>query len=381
MDAGSDNVDLLNMWRSIQRRWRFILFFTAVVTGSGIMISLILPKAYTSKAILLPLSNGSGSAGSAQSLLGGLSLGGLAPGKSQHSELMAVLESRSLAEMVIQDYDLLPQLYSTLWDKKNNRWKANDSNHQPTIDDAANMLKGAVVVKDDPKRGTITLTTEQPTPQLAYDVAIGYIKTLQKYVAENALTQAKYKRISLGKQLSDNRKALLVAGKNFTEYYGRGNISSVESNVDVDVDDNGNPDTESFGNTDEGGLNIALINDALKRSNSLRTKKNAAPIRRVPQQVYLQYLSLQKDILARTNAMLTQQFEMSKIEEVKDDLLFQVIDKPLMPKRKSKPRRGVIVIAFFFGSLFLSVAGSVALGQRSFLKQNFSNRFLRFLCL
>jgi len=55
--------------------------------------------------------------------------------------------------------------------------------------------------------------------------------------------------------------------------------------------------------------------------------------------------------------MLAKQYELAKIDEAKDATIVQVMDKAIEPDRKSKPRRGLIVllstIAGFFIALFV----------------------------
>ena len=81
----------------------------------------------------------------------------------------------------------------------------------------------------------------------------------------------------------------------------------------------------------------------------------ARPVQDVPQQVYLQYLTLRQELLGRMNALLTQQYEMAKIEESKEDLSFQVIDWARVPLRKDRPKRAQIVASAFILSAFISV--------------------------
>lgn len=361
MSATEGEIDLLSIWRPIRQRWRYIFMATVVATTIGVIISFLLPKTYCAETLLLPLSDTPSQAGAAQSIIGGLGLGGVGKTTNQSSKLLTILKSRSLAETVIQDNDFLKRMYEKQWDEQNNRWKDPDPKNQPNVEDAANALKGQVGVSSDQEFGTIKVIAEASTPLFAYDIVMAYIKTLQRFIAENALTQAKYKRLSVEKQLVSNRRALLLAGKDFTKYTGR--ISSVESDVNIDLHEARNYAGEFSDGLDEGGLNTMIMKDAIDRTNSSVSGEDVAPINKVPQGVYLQYLTLQKEILAKTNAMLSQQYELAKIDEAKNDLLFQVVDKPTIPKSKSKPNRRSIVMGSFIGSLFLSVLGVVILDK------------------
>ncbi len=53
--------------------------------------------------------------------------------------------------------------------------------------------------------------------------------------------------------------------------------------------------------------------------------------------------------------ILTKQYEMAKLSELKDVSPFQVIQKAAVPEKKSKPARRNIVLTTILGSLLLSI--------------------------
>jgi len=71
----------------------------------------------------------------------------------------------------------------------------------------------------------------------------------------------------------------------------------------------------------------------------------------------LQYARLQRDVLIQQKVfeLLTQQLELAKIEEAKDDLTFQVIDPAIPPEMRIKPKRTQNVLLAGVVSLFLGV--------------------------
>ena len=124
-------------------------------------------------------------------------------------------------------------------------------------------------------------------------------------------------------------------------------VSSVKSTIDVSVESN------QISNTDQ-----AIISDVHEQVEMLRKNKEdieSKIVKGVPQQVYLQYLTLRRNLLTQINTLLTQQCEIAKIEEAKDELAFQVIDPARVPEKRSKPKRKQMVMMVFVSSLFLSV--------------------------
>jgi uncharacterized protein involved in exopolysaccharide biosynthesis len=73
--------------------------------------------------------------------------------------------------------------------------------------------------------------------------------------------------------------------------------------------------------------------------------------------VGLEYGRLKRDALIQQKVfeLLTQQFELAKIEEAKDDITFQVIDSAIPPEKKIKPKRALNMALAGVVSLFVGV--------------------------
>jgi uncharacterized protein involved in exopolysaccharide biosynthesis len=53
--------------------------------------------------------------------------------------------------------------------------------------------------------------------------------------------------------------------------------------------------------------------------------------------------------------LLVKQYELAKLDEARDAVVIQVIDRAVTPERKSRPKRALIVILATVAMLFLSV--------------------------
>jgi len=71
----------------------------------------------------------------------------------------------------------------------------------------------------------------------------------------------------------------------------------------------------------------------------------------------LQYIRLKREALTREKVfeLLTQQYEMAKIEEAKEDITFQVIDRAIPPKGSIKPKRRLNVMLAGVVPLFAGI--------------------------
>ena len=59
--------------------------------------------------------------------------------------------------------------------------------------------------------------------------------------------------------------------------------------------------------------------------------------------------------------MLARQYELAKIDEARDATLIQILDKAVVPERKSKPKRTVIVLMTGFVTGILAVLAAFIL--------------------
>jgi uncharacterized protein involved in exopolysaccharide biosynthesis len=343
---------------------KFIVLVTIACTVLAVIVSLVWPKTYRAEAVIMPLggqkSGGGLSAAVSQMGLGGL-LGGLGGATSNSTQIMAILKSRTLAERVIQRYDLLPLLYEGDWDPATSRWI--DAQNPPNLEDAVRRLSLLLETTDDKKNQTIKIAALNRLPEATALIVNGLLTELYKDINENAFTVQKRNRIFIEDQLERNKQDLLEVGKELSSFYATNRVSDSRSQIDVDVKQSMGLLPESDPATAKSlppsliGIEIPVMpQDLQEQVDTLRQKIDEAKVvHEVPQQVYLQYLTMRQELMGRMNALLTQQYEMAKIEESKEDLSFQVIDWARVPVKKYWPKRAQIVVTVFVLSGFLSV--------------------------
>jgi len=80
-------------------------------------------------------------------------------------------------------------------------------------------------------------------------------------------------------------------------------------------------------------------------------------------------------IKQKTYNMIAQQIENGMMAEVKENFAFKIIDPPLPPDKKIKPRRGRILLLSFVASLFIGIFAALFMEYYEMLKTN--NREVR----
>ena len=404
----NDEINLLDYWKVIKRHRKMIVAIVAAVSVIAVIASLVMTKIYRAEALIVPVSSkgGGGGLSALAGQFGGLAqLAGVSlPGGDDASKMVSMLKSRTLIENVIVAQDLMPLLFSKAWDDKKKAWKSDDPQKRPDMEQAVTMMRSIVMVMDDKKNKTIKISAEFKNPMVAARIANSYLDELQRFITDNAFTTAKRNRIFIEAQLEENKQDLLEAGKEINEFYHGSKVSSAEARINVPLGrstlqvtgdkgigtrnselgtrnpgvmaesspnpesrvptSGGNPNPESRVPNSEGvadadhrsqvtGHEVEAV--LAQKADIEKKLAEARVVKDVPQQVYLSYLMLRRELLGKVNALLTTQYEMAKIEESKEDLAFQVIDYAVPPVKKFKPKRAQICIMSFMAALFIAI--------------------------
>lgn len=176
---------LLDYWIVIKRgRWLIISLFLLAVIAT-LFLSLSTPKTYQARTTIMPMgqeTSGLSAALSASPLAG---IGGLGGIQNPTDRLIVVLQSRTVAEDVIQRLDLLKIFNEEQWDTAHAAWK--DPDKVPMLEDAIGLLQKVVIHVSGDRRGVITLTAEWRNPALAAKIANAYVDALSRFLNEHSI--------------------------------------------------------------------------------------------------------------------------------------------------------------------------------------------------
>ncbi|OGQ23351.1 MAG: hypothetical protein A3I05_05285 [Deltaproteobacteria bacterium RIFCSPLOWO2_02_FULL_44_10] len=330
-----DDINIFEYYRIFRARRNIFFLTVLMLTAIGVVYAYLQPTTYSATAEILPVggSEAGGLAALAAQVPGFAGIGGaMGGGDTSAKTLLAILKSRTLAEQIIRRSHLFQYYFG------------NDAQESPDLMEAAvsMLLRRNTEFSNSLKTGTIIIRAEFKDPALSADVANGYVELLQHSLQNNAFTKAKRNRFFIEERLAQNKRELLETGKRLNEFYQERQVSNVEASVDVPIgDDNGSP------------VVLAELEKLEKEKGELKQK--ILIIKDIPQQIYLEYVAQQKEIFAKMNILLSQQFEMAKIEEAKEDLAFQIIDPARKPVGRSSPNRKLIFYLSFFASLFMGI--------------------------
>jgi uncharacterized protein involved in exopolysaccharide biosynthesis len=376
----TDEINLLDYWRVIWRRRKVILLIFLISVISAAIISLLMTPIYQAKATLMPVESSQGRFASAlgafQNLpfVGGAVGGSL--GRSGTDKLVSILNSRTIAEDVIKNLDLIKVIFKKNWDEQKGRWKTEKN---PTLQNTVQVLHGMAKVIDD-RKGLISITVEHENPKLAADIANEYASALHKFLNVNAISLAKRNRFFLEKQIELTRHDLKETEETLKNFQTKKKIAALDSQAEAAI----RAQAELKAQIITREVQLGAIREFATKANP-DVKRMEDELRELGQQlkrlemgsrnpkddesigafitlseaptVGLQYARLKRDTLIQEKVfeLLTQQFELAKIEEAKDDITFQIIDPAIPPEKRIKPKRTQNVMLAGAVSLFLGL--------------------------
>jgi uncharacterized protein involved in exopolysaccharide biosynthesis len=368
----------------------------------AVLVSLLLPVRYESRTRLMPpdqqsssglamlaaiAGRGSGASGSGMSSALGGSLGGVAGDllglKSSGALFVDMLEGASVQDQIIRKFDLR-KLY---WDKY---WE-----------DARKELAKRTDIKEDKKSGVITIGVSDRDPRRAQQMAQAYVDALNGLVAQVSTSSARRERIFLEDRLKTVKLNLDLASQQFSEFASKTGALNVPDQARAMVESEAGLQGQLVAAESElEGLRQIYTDSNVRvktlqaRIASLKHEVEAVSgnhadlaseesnipgdfpsIRKLPL-VGVRWANLYREnkIQETVYELLTQEYELAKIQEAKEIPSVNVLDPPLLPEKKSFPPRTAITI---IGTLLAFGLGcTVVIGSSAWRNSNSSEKRL-----
>jgi len=363
---------------------RILARVTAISLVAGLGIAFAIPKQYTAVTTIMPPDQQGSSAmllaalagrGSGLGALG--SLAGSFLGEHPTTALFIdLLQSGTVSGHLIERFNL-KHVY-----------------HKRYNIDTAKHLARVTKITDDKKSGVITIKVEDRDPVRARDLAQGYLDELNGLVTRTSTSAARQERIFIERRLQTVQADLERAQLELSEFSSKNSTIDIREQTRAMVDagarvqgellveqsglqslrqiyGDGNVrvrETEARISALQQDLNkmtgssAALIPQTADDNNAKSTPEDKGelypPLRQLPR-LAVPYADLYRRVRVQEAVfeLLTQQYEISSIDEAKDTPVIKVIDPPGVPERKSFPPRLLLALLF----AFLAFAGTSAL--------------------
>ncbi len=357
---GEDEIDLTELFRALSRRWRLILGITAASAVVAMVVSLLLPVYYKAETrILPPQDKGSNLASQLMGQAGGLIAlaGGAAGVKSQGELFVAMTKSRTVLDRMVDRFGLM-KLYRAIY-----------------REDARKKLVGSLKVLEDRKSGIISLTVEDRDPKRAADMANAFVEELKSLAGGLAISEAGERRMFFEDQLRQTKVSLARAEEEIKSFQQRTGMIQVDAQARAIIEGIArlraviaakeveakvlrsfataqNPDLQRV-EEEIQALRIELEKVETSKGHGFDPLMSSG---RVPE-MGTEYLRKLRQLKYNETLfeLLSKQFELAKLDEARDAVVIQVIDRAVTPERKAGPKKARIVSLATVAALFLSL--------------------------
>ena len=344
-------VGLADLLTWIGERKFFVLGLTAAVLVISLVVALLLPPVYTARTTLLA-PNSQQQSGSAAALAALGSLGGLAGGlgaKSPDELYVALLRSDSV------------------WRALDERFKLMAHYDVESFEALRKMLPSVIRVNSDKKSGVITVEVDDKDKQFAADVANAHEAEITKLLGRLAVSEAQLRRAFFERQLKETKENLVKAEQGLRTVQEKSGVIVLDKQAEALI--TGAALLRSQITEREVQLRVLRTGateqnpDVMRMNSELRalrgelarmesTQGGAAgsavdmPVGRIPE-ASIDYVRARRELKLQETLLesMVRQYEIAKLDEAKEGPALQQVDVALPPDRKSKPSRGLIVLA------------------------------------
>ncbi len=242
------------------------------------------------------------------------------------------------------------------------------------------LLQKQLVKITDDRKGLIAISVEYKDAELAARMANEYLNALQNFLNTSAISMAKRNRIFLEKQLQLTKQDLKAMEESLKDFQTSKKIAALDAQSEAAIKALAELKTQIITREVQLGAlrefataqhpDVKRIEDELRelRQQLKRLEEGSASpkvqesigafltLSEAPT-VGLEYARKKRDALIQQKVfeLLTQQYELAKIEEAKDEIAFQVIDLAIPPEKPIKPKITLNVILAGVTSLFLGI--------------------------
>ena len=201
-----DEIDLLELIRTLLKTWKVIAGITIICTGLALFYALSAPEVFKAETLLASAQEEKSGASSALGQFGGLAaMAGISiPSDSNVEQVVATLNSRKFLRTYIRENKLMPILFEEIWDIDNQVWLVSSADNEPTEQNAIESFKGFLTVDEDKKTGLISLAISWKDPKVAAQWANDLVKQLNEQLREQAIADSKKRVGYLEQELAKN---------------------------------------------------------------------------------------------------------------------------------------------------------------------------------
>lgn len=331
---GTAQADTLDIALDLARSGRRIIGMSLLAGVLALGGTYLVKPTFTSVALILPPQQQQSLAASALSSLGALaSLAGGAGIKSPIDQHVALLQSTTIADRVID------------------RFKLGEVYDEELRSNVRKELGKNLRVSGGKRDGLITIELDDHDPQRAADMATAFVDEFRRLTSELAITEAQQRKVFFEQHLEQTRKRLADAQ---TALQSSG-VSAGALKAEPKAAAEGYAKLKAEYTTAQVRLQALMANftaaapEVIQQQSALaalRAQLDKIEARADTETQHADYISKYREFKYQETLfeLFSRQYELARVDESREGGLVQVVDAPQVPDRKSRPKRAMIAV-------------------------------------
>lgn len=364
--TATDSLDTVEMLTLIWERRALLCRVAVRALIISTVIAFLIPTRYDSTVRLMPpdslgdsgmilaaLSASGAGSGSGKVPAGLASIAGSALGMKNNGALFVdLLHSRTVQTHIVDKF----HLRGRFWDRYE--------------DDARNTLDDHTQISEDRKSGVISVTVRASSPQQARDMAKAYVEELDGLLAHVSTFSARRERIFIEQRLTSVKNDLEDAERQFSEFASKNTALDIKEQTKAMVESAAVLEGQIVASESEleslrqiytpNNVRVRAMQarvDELKRESekmggtdasllpgATQTDQQFPSIRKLPL-LGVQWADLYRQLKVQETVfeLLSQRYELARIQEAKEVPTVNVVDPAYVPEKKSFPQRWLVI--------------------------------------
>jgi tyrosine-protein kinase Etk/Wzc len=356
------DISLLDILIVIVQCRRLILKMVAYTVVIGVIVSFLLPIRYTATTSILPPQQTTSTGSALMAQLGGLSsVASLAGGslglKNPNDLQVAMLKSRTVEDAMLDRFHLV-ELFGV-----------------KQRSEARTKLEKVVDIDNGAKDGLIRIAVTDRDPRRAAEMANGYVEEFKRLSANLAVTEASQRRLFFEQQLTQAKDNLANAEEDLKKTGMKTGLIQLDSQTRATIELVAELRGEiaakevqinamrSFATGENPELQMAeqqlagLRSQEEKMGAASEGASNALIPKGSMQEAGIEYIRKLRDVkyFETVFDLLARQYEIAKVDEARQGAVFQIVDRAIVPDKRSSPQRTLIVLGAAVFGLFFGV--------------------------
>ncbi len=364
--SGSDDeISLVDLAATLWRRKMLIVTVTAAAAVLSVVYALMQPNMFTASATVLPISGSSSSLLSQYAGLAAMAGVSLPGGSSSDPaiKIEAILKSRSFAENLVAELNLIPVLIE-------HPEKIKKGTPMGAAVEA--LRKDVLSVSTDTKTSVMKIVVKTKSATLSSTIANGALDMIQKDLADRVLSSSGKNIILLEQQATEQEQKVRAAQNKLTAYQKKNKFvqpqvqsagglqlyqALIQQKITLEIEISRLESALSSDNPKVVSAKTQL--DAVKKqmADFEKTGGGVGPSMSETPGALMEYANLtaELELATKVYGTLLSSLESMKLQDATEKVFVEVIDRAIPPEKKSEPSRSMICVVGTMAGGFLSV--------------------------